>query len=84
MRVRRSRTSWNTDRLLLEERLDAVEAFERTLVKRRLAPSANGVLSRWVGRFLRALIAVAIGMNVAVIAMLLTFFVFAKILHITF
>lgn len=84
MRVRRARPSWSVERLMLEERLDAVEAFERSLVKRRLTPRSRSFIFPWITRILRAVIAVVIGMNVAVAAMLVTFFVFAKLLHITF
>lgn len=84
MRVRGARPSWSPERLALEERLDAVEAFERSQVRRRIAPHARGYVFPVLGWVMRALIAIALGMNVAVVAMLVTFFVFVKMLHITF
>lgn len=83
MRIRRARPSWSSERLLLEEKLDAVEAFERSLVSRKIAPSSRSLVFPVIGWVLRALIAVALGMNAAVVAMLVVFFVFVRMLHIT-
>ncbi len=67
-----------------EQEMAAVEAFERWQVKQRRMPNPRNVLLRRLGFLFQILGALLLGLNIAVVAVLLNFFLFIKVLHVSF
>jgi hypothetical protein len=69
------------ERLERDERLHSLEAFEKQLARRRVVPDASKLFVRRFGFLLHLVGAAAIGLFVAMMAVLINFIVFTKILH---
>lgn len=69
------------ERLEKYERLRALEDFETALVQQKRIPDADKLLARRGSFILHLACAAAIGLVVAVAAVLINFIVFTKVLH---
>ncbi len=69
-------------RFLAEERLQAVEAYQRLLVERGLVPDASRLIIRKSGRLLAALGAIFLGVVTSFLSIVVTFLIFNSLFHI--
>lgn len=72
------------ERFLLEERLRAIQEFERMLARRGAVPDAGRIFSRRLKLPLQWIGGMILGLGVSFAAMFITFFVANKLIHITF
>jgi hypothetical protein len=78
--------SYETDfqRFVLDERLRAIEEFEKELVRRDRIPDASKLLLERMRLTMELFGGALLGLNVASVTLLINFFVFNKILHLSF
>jgi|KBSSwiStaDraftv2_1062776.scaffolds.fasta_scaffold5832327_1 hypothetical protein len=72
------------DRLVMQERLDAVDEFERFLAAHGKVPDRSRLPHHRARHVIRVLIALALALHVAAIALLANFIIFNKMIHASF
>ncbi len=75
---------WDPTRFRLEEQLRAVEEFEEILVRHKRIPDACKLLFRRDRFVIEVVGGVLLGVNVAVMAILVNFVLFNTVLHASF
>lgn len=76
------RRNADLNRVLVEERLRAVNAYERQLVENGAIPDPDRILTQRIKPLMQLLGALCIGLSVAVVTMMANFYIFNMSMHV--